>query len=387
VFLTKSLLVAVTLTAGLLTSPPAAARPHRIPEPPHRLPGALAVVAGSAQARAAAPYPKTRAALDDLVKAGASGAVVLIRKGGSTTMLAAGVADRRTDRPMQLGDRFRVGSITKSFVATVVLQLVGEQRLSLSDTVARFLPGLLPQGKVITVKELLQHTSGLYDYSMDPRVAAPYLRGNLGYRWTPRRLVAIAVKHGQLFPPGARWYYSSTNYVVLGLIIEAVTKHTLASELTRRILGPLRLHATRLGADANMGSPAAHGYYKGRDVTPVSFSWAWGAGSMVSTAADVARFYQALFGGRLLRPQQLKQMETTVTGAGGDYGLGLWEQPLLCGDAWGHLGETAGYRSLAWSSRDGRHQTVVLATTTSTPAAPEVDAALDALADAAFCAS
>jgi D-alanyl-D-alanine carboxypeptidase len=347
-----------------------------------------AVAAGSAQAWSDVPYPKTRVALDDLVKAGSPGAVVLIRKGGSTTMLAAGVADRRTHRPMQPDDRFRVGSITKSFVATVVLQLVGEQKLSLSDTVARFLPGLLPNGDVITVKELLQHTSGLYDYSMDPRVAAPYLKGDLGYRWTPRRLVAIAVEHGPLFPPGARWYYSSTNYVVLGLIIEAVTKHTLASELARRILGPLRLHATRLGADANMGSPAAHGYYKGRDVTPVSFSWAWGAGSMVSTAADVASFYRALFGGRLLRPQQLKQMETTVSGGAlGDYGLGLWEQPLACGDAWGHLGETSGYRSFAWSSRDGRQQTVVLATTTSTPAAPQVDAALNALADAAFCAS
>jgi D-alanyl-D-alanine carboxypeptidase len=346
-----------------------------------------AVAAGSAQARPAAPYPKTRAALDDLVKAGAPGAVVLIRKGGSTTMLAAGVTDRRTHRSMKPDDRFRVGSITKSFVATVVLQLIGEQKVSLSDTVGRFLPGLLPNGDVITVRELLQHTSGLYDYSMDPRVSAPYLKGNLRYRWTPRRLVAIAVKHGQLFPPGARWYYSSTNYVVLGLIIEAVTKHTLASELTHRILGPLRLHATRLGADANMGSPAAHGYYKGRDVTPLSFSWAWGAGSMVSTAADVARFYQALFGGKLLHPQQLKQMETTVTGAAGDYGLGLWERPLLCGDAWGHLGETVGYRSFAWSSRDGRRQTVVLTTTTSTPAAPEVDSALDALADTAFCAS
>jgi D-alanyl-D-alanine carboxypeptidase len=346
-----------------------------------------ALAAGSAQARPAAPFPKARAALDDLVKAGAPGAVVLIRKGGSTTILAAGVADSRTHRSMQADDRFRVGSITKSFVATVVLQLVGEQKLSLSDTVARFLPRLLPNGDVITVKELLQHTSGLYDYSMDPSVSAPYLKGNLRYRWAPKRLVKIAVKHGQLFPPGARWYYSSTNYVVLGLIIEALTKHTLASELTRRILGPLRLHATRLAADANMGAPAAHGYYKSRDVTPVSFSWAWAAGSMVSTAADVARFYQALFGGTLLRPQQLKQMETTVTAAAGDYGLGLWERPLRCGDAWGHLGETAGYRSFAWSSRDGRRQTVVLATTTSTPAAPGVDFALDTLADTAFCAA
>ncbi len=122
-----------------------------------------ALAAGTANARPAL-YPKTRAALADLVKAGAPGAVVLIRKGGSTTILAAGVADRRTHRPMQPDDRFRIASITKSFVATIVLQLVGEKKLSLSDTVARLLPGSLPNGKAITVKELLQHTSGLYDY-------------------------------------------------------------------------------------------------------------------------------------------------------------------------------------------------------------------------------
>ena len=233
---------------------------------------------------------------------------------------------------MRPDDRFRIASITKSFVATVVLQLVGEGKLSLSDTVEKFLPGLVPNGDKITVRQLLNHTSGLYDYESDPRLFAPYLSGNLGYTWTPRRLVALAVSHGPLFRPGARWSYSNTNYVIAGLIIEAVTKDKLAGELSRRIIGPLGLKATRLGADQHMGSPAAHGYYKGQDVTGLNFSFAWGAGSMVSTAGEVARFFQALLGGKLLHPQQLKQMEATVTGAAGNYGLGLWEQPQTCGD-------------------------------------------------------
>jgi D-alanyl-D-alanine carboxypeptidase len=346
----------------------------------------VAVAAGTAQARRAA-YPRTQAALKELVKAGAPGAVVLIRKGGSTAVFAAGVADRRGRQPTLANDRFRIASITKSFVATIVLQLVGEQKLSLSDTVGQYLPGLLPNGDAITVKELLQQTSGLYDYEQDPRLLAPYLRGNLGYRWTPRRLVAFAASHGQLFPPGARWSYSNTNYVVLGLIVEAVTKQPLADALALRILRPLGLRATRLGADRTMGSPAAHGYFRGQDVTALNFSFAWGAGSMVSTVRDVARFYQALLGGKLLRPQQLKQMETTVPATAGDYGLGLWEQPQLCGDGWGHVGDSVGYKSFAWSSRDGRRQTVVLATTTSEPTSPEVDAALQTLVDTAFCAS
>jgi D-alanyl-D-alanine carboxypeptidase len=344
------------------------------------------LAAGTAGARTAS-YPKTRAALNDLVKAGAPGAVVLIRKGGSTTVLTAGVADRSTQRPVGPDDRFRIASITKSFVATIVLQLVGEGKLSLTDTVEKFLPRLVPNGDKIKVRQLLNHTSGLYDYEQDPRVVAPYLNGNLGYTWTPRRLVALAVSHGPLFRPGARWSYSNTNYVLLGLIVEAVTKDKLASQLTRRILGPLGLKATRLGADANMGSPAAHGYYKGQDVTRLNFSFAWAAGSMVSTARDVARFYQALLGGKLLRPQQLRQMETTVTGSGGDYGLGLWEQPQLCGDSWGHIGVAVGYSSRAWSSKNGQHQAVVLFTKTTEPISPDVDFALGTLVDDAFCGS
>jgi len=195
------------------------------------------------------------------------------------------------------------------------------------------------------------------------------------------------VSHRPPFTPGTHWSYSNTNYVLLGLIVEALTKHAFAGELTRRILRPLGLHATRFGADRNMGSPAAHGYFRGHDVTALNFSFAWGAGSMVSSAADVARFYKALLGGKLLRRKQLKEMQATVTGAGGDYGLGLWEQPQICGDSWGHVGDTVGYRSFAWSSRNGEHQTVVLASTTTEPVSPDVSFALGTLVDDAFCGS
>src|SRR5207247_1615364 len=103
------------------------------------------------------------------------------------------------------------------YVATVVLQLVGEHKLSLSDSVEHLLPGLVPNGNRITVRELLNHTSGLFDYEQDSRVLKPYLSGNLGYRWPPRTLVKIAVAHKPLFAPGARYSYSNTNYMLAGL--------------------------------------------------------------------------------------------------------------------------------------------------------------------------
>jgi hypothetical protein len=112
---------------------------------------------------------------------------------------------------MRVGDRFRVGSITKSFVAAVVLQLAGEGRLGLDDPVERWLPGLVPDGRHITVRQLLNHTSGLFNCTDDPRVLAPYLQQhNPNFVWRPRQLVAIATSHPALFPPGTAWSYSNT---------------------------------------------------------------------------------------------------------------------------------------------------------------------------------
>lgn len=348
----------------------------------------LTLVASIAVAAAHAQLPRhlmTSRALEALVGAGAPGAEVLIEDGSSTTVILAGFADPQRKEPVLATDHFRVGSITKSFVATVVLQLVAEGKLSLADTVEQRLPGLVPKGNGITVRELLQHTSGLYDYAADARVYSPYLQGNLGYSWTPRRLVAIAVSHKPHFRPGARWSYSNTNYLLLGLIVEAVTRDTLGNELRRRIILPLGLHQTSFEAGPHIAAPAAHGYYNGIDVTTLSGSPYWAAGAIVSTAADVARFYQALFGGKLLHPEQLKAMETTVNAGASDYGLGLEETSTPCGKAWGHDGLVPGYTSFARSSRDGRHQIVVLSTSTTLPSGRKVQVALDKLVATAFC--
>jgi D-alanyl-D-alanine carboxypeptidase len=193
-------------------------------------------------------------------------------------------------------------------------------------------------------------------------VLAPYLKGNFGYIWTPRRLVAVATAHPPLFEPGAKFSYSNTNYILLGMIVEAATGHPVATELRRRVFGPLGLRATFLATSQQIPGPHAHGYLvsgKGplQDVTRVSPSYAWTAGGIVSTASDVAMFYRALLGGRLLQPALLKEMETTVDG----YGFGLFKTHRPCGDIIGHDGALAAYLTFAFNSKDGKKQLVVLA--------------------------
>jgi D-alanyl-D-alanine carboxypeptidase len=197
---------------------------------------------------------------DALVAAGLPGALLVVRNGDHTVRIVSGVGNVATQTPMRAGDRFRIGSHTKTVVATLALQLVRDGKLRLSDTIERWLPGLVPNGDRITVRRLLNHTSGLFDYENDPRVLAPYLTGDLTHYWAPRRLVRIAVSHDPLFKPGTTQSYSNTNYILAGLIIKAATKSTLRGELRRHIFQPLKLRATSLPIRPGIRSRHAHGY-------------------------------------------------------------------------------------------------------------------------------
>jgi len=359
---------------------------------------ALALAAGAASASAPAPAPRPsagtlRGELRALVRAGVPGAVVLVRRGDRTLALAAGRADLATGEPMRARDRFKVGSITKTVVATAVLQLVGDGRLGLDDPVARWLPGLVPDERRITVRMLLAHTSGLFDYLDDPRTLAPYVAGDFGFRWTARRLVRIGVSHPPTFPPGAGWAYSNTGYLVLGLIVERVTGRPLAAVLEHRILRPLGLAATRLPGSQGLGHPRAHGYLvtaSGReDVTAVSQSAFGAAGGLVSTAGDVARFYRGLLGGELLPARLLRAMTATVPrGPGLGYGLGIARFATPCGPRIGHDGAVPGYASLALNDARGRRQAVILVNTITdqeTVGGPAAQAAYARLVATAVC--
>ena len=269
---------------------------------------------------------------------------------------------------MRAADRFRVASIAKTYTATVVLQLVGEGKLRLTDTVERWLPGLVPHGDKISIRQLLNHTSGLADFEYDPTVLAPYLAGDLSHRWAPRKLVQIAVSHPPLFAPGTDESYSSTNYLLAGLIVEARTGHTLGSELNRRIFQPLHLSATSFPTTARMPSPHAHGYLviekpPASDVTGL-YPFPWAAGAIISNAADTATFYRVLLAGRLLSPKMLSAMQVTHAQKhfdipGQRYGLGLARYTTACGTAWGHNGAFPGYYAYNFTSGDGQRQSVL----------------------------
>jgi D-alanyl-D-alanine carboxypeptidase len=168
------------------------------------------------------------------------------------------MSDLAHETPIAARDHFKVASLTKTYTATVVLQLVGEGKLSLDDSVQRRLPGVVPDGSKITIRQLLNHTSGLADFESDLRYLKPYLAGNFAHYWSPRQLVGMGVSHKPLFAPGAGWSYSNTNYVVAQLIVERATGNTLGAELKRRIFRPLHLGQTTYPTTPGLPSPYVH---------------------------------------------------------------------------------------------------------------------------------
>jgi D-alanyl-D-alanine carboxypeptidase len=349
--------------------------------------GSVAIIIGGVALRSG----PTRPSPDAVVAAGSPGALVLVDHGSSRREAASGLAVLQGRVPLHAHDRFRVGSITKTFVAVVVLQLVDEDRLGLGDTVERWLPGLVPGGDRITVRELLGHTSGLADYADD----AAFVRRTVAQprrRWTPRELVRVALARGPVARPGERFAYASTNYVLLGLVVERATGTSLERQLRRRIFVPLGLQDTSFAPGLQKRARYAHGYAPSehdgivgslataRDRSTVSTSWAWAAGAIVSTASDLSRFFGAVLQGRLLPPPLLELMRPAP---GSRYGLGLAAFRTPCGTAIGHTGALLGTVSSVWSSPDGRRR--VVAMSNSFPLSPTAEAAFRRLLDASFC--
>ncbi|MCH0558331.1 MULTISPECIES: serine hydrolase [unclassified Streptomyces] len=342
------------------------------------LSAALAGPAGAAAGptRPGSDHSATRKAVEAAVEAGVPGATATTKDARGSWSTTAGVGDLRMGTPRSAADRYRVASITKTFVSTVLLQLEAEGRLSLDDTVDRWLPGVVRghghDGRRITLRQLLNHTSGIYNYTSDDDfVRAYFLKdGFFRHRYdtlTPRDLVAIALRHEPAFAPGTSWEYSNTNYVVAGMVIEKVTGRPYATEIRHRIIGPLHLTATSVpGIRVTVPRPSSRAYSKlaptaegpTYDVTTLNPSLAYSAGEMISDSADLDRFYSALLRGRLLPAKQLTEMKTTVRAVGiphTGYGLGLMDTQLSCGvHVWGHSGGIQGSISFAVTTADGR---------------------------------
>jgi D-alanyl-D-alanine carboxypeptidase len=301
------------------------------------------------------------------------GAVVLVDKGGDGQWLQSfGTATVGSGVPVRPGDYFRVGSITKTMTATVILQLVQEGRIKVDDPVSRYYSGV-PNGGTITIAQLLKMRSGLADYMDSPAFLAQPDKV-----WPPEALLALSFAKPVNFSPGSQFEYSNTNYILLGLIIEKLTGITVPEVFQHRIFEPLGLAHTSFPtpADNQLPDPHAHGYMfqsdstdidnieltpdqqaaaltgtlKPVDVTDWNPTPAWTAGAVISTAQDIGTYMKALATGRLLNnhTQQLRldsiQPVDPNKPAGTGYGLGLARIPphLI-----GHTGKIAGYDAVA----------------------------------------
>ena len=336
-------------------------------------PSASAVTADRA---APAPAPtrtvQMQQALDQMVDAGVPGALLYTYDKGTVTELQSGLADLSAGTPMGATTAYRIGSQTKTYVSTAVLQLVARHRIRLDAPAQRYLPSLLARAPRVTVRELLNHTSGLFEFNEDPRVLAPYLAGHLGHVWTPRRLVGIALSNQPVSRPGAEYHYSNTNYVVLGLMVQAVTHRSLGDVLRGGVFAQAGLDSTTFTPSRTLPAPAAHGYYVAEgdatgDFTDLTslYPYPWASGAGVSTAPDVARFYRQLLARQLLPRHLMAAMMTTndssaEDGPGTAYGLGLQSFHTRCGTAWGHGGNFPGYLTYVYSSPHGSRQVVLL---------------------------
>ncbi|MER7173649.1 serine hydrolase domain-containing protein [Streptomyces mesophilus] len=336
------------------------------------LPSAVAGPGAPAAPRADGSLQQDADALRD---AGVTGVSVRLETPRGTVTARSGLADRATGRPVPEHGYLRLGSITKTYGATVVLQLVDEGRLSLDRTVAELLPGVVAghgnDGHRITLRDLLQHTSGLYDYTAEV-FPDPSARTYFDRRWDayrPEQLVALAMRHEPDFAPGTDWAYSNTNYVLAGMVIEKVTGRPWEQQVHERILRPLGLRRTDTpGTRPYLPRPHALNYQQFAprgpliDTTIPYRPFDTGAdGSMTGTAQDLNRFLAALVRGRLLEPATLDAMRTTVpVPAGGDHpagtgdGLGLFTTPLSCGGEYlGHGGSGFGYVIRGATTADG----------------------------------
>ncbi|MEU7526188.1 serine hydrolase domain-containing protein [Saccharothrix sp. NPDC042600] len=342
------------------------------------------------------------------IDAGVPGVAVRVDDGRRTTELVRQNSWSRRDHRLRLGDEYKMASNTKVVTGTLVLQQVHEGRLSLDDPANRWLPRI-PDG--ITVRMLLNQTSGLFDFLNDPRLT-PMLLGRDSKHWTPRELLALAFDHPPLFPPGERWNYSNTNYISVGLILEAVSGKRYADLVRERIIDRLGMQHTYLSDPAGFRGRHAHGYepdaeHLGPYLPPgtpvgegfagprlhdhvqtegVDVSASWAAGGLISTAEEWPKFLRALFDGRLLPAHLLAEMKQAVPQGNGDgYGLGLMEINTPCGTVWGHSGGFPGYRSHNYVDATGTRTVTVLGTTTFKLHAPDAAAGQEAMVDAAVC--
>ena len=296
-----------------------------------------------------------KASIQKLVDAGYPGALaVKTDKDGNTVGATAGKGNLATGEAPPLDGEVRIGSNTKTFVAVLVMKMVEEGKVKLDEPIETYLPGIVKgqgvDGKKITVRQLLQHTSGLPEFSSE----LPDFFAIRNDYVSPRDILDMALTRPAQFAPGAKFTYTNTNYIVLGLLAERVGKRPIAEQIEVKIVKPLGLKHTYMPGPGEKTLRGKHprGYHnrnnkpgKLEDITDLNPSMAWTAGAMVSTPSELNKFAQSIHDGTLLRQASVAEMKKGVSApeVGGEYGLGIYSQKLSCGVAWGHTGGIPGY--------------------------------------------
>ncbi|WP_229070143.1 serine hydrolase [Actinoplanes sp. DH11] len=308
-----------------------------------------------------------------VMQSGAPGYIARIDNGHRVSTTVAGYADTATGRRYTGREQFEIGSNTKTMTAVLVLQLVDAGRIRLDAPVSAYLSGVVPNGRAITVRMLLNHTSGLFSYTSDPDFFTA-MEKDPQHVHTNQELLDVAFRHDPDFAPGQGWNYSNTNYILAGMILEKLTGKGMATLVRERIARPLGLSRTYYADPraTNTGPGYAHGYATNFGQQPLTYTdvsdrplggWAGAAGAVISTQSDLSRFFSAVLSAKLFSRQQLTEMRTTVEvpaefGIKGGYGLGLFRKDSPCGTVWGHGGDTLGHHSTALTTGDGRRTAV-----------------------------
>ena len=371
--------------------------------------GAAGGAASAAPSKGEAESLKARA--QGLVEAGYPAALAAVSDSkGESAGVAVGKGNLETGQAPPMDGEVRVGSNTKTFVAVVVMQMVQEGKVGLDEPIETYLPGLIKgegiDGSKITVRQLLQHTSGLPEYADTYRSSNAEVIENMQHYVPPRDLLDTALGKPAAFEPGTQWKYTNTNYIVLGMLIERVSQRPVGEQIDQRIVKKLGLSHTYLpgNGEKKLHGPHPQSYHlsaegKLEDMTDLDTSLAWAAGGMVSTPSELNTFFQAVFDGRLLTQASIDEMKKGVDVdsselPGAVYGLGLFGRSLSCGGtAWGHGGDIAGYHTRGGVGPDGTAVTVAVTAWPSAIAdqsnlessAEEKAGKVDEAVDAALC--
>ena len=304
---------------------------------------------------------------------GPPGVIAIVQRGQHREVHTFGVGNIETGRPMRPGDHMRIASAAKAFSGGVALSLVSKRELSLDDTIGERLPELPQPWHKVTLRQLLNHTSGIPDFSQDEdyreAVFASFKKAP-----PPEKLLTYFYDDNLLFEPGSKYHYSNTDNVVVGLMVEAATGKSYERQLREQVYGPLGLKETSLPRGVYLERPYIHGYDNDpKDQPPEDYSkivaagWSWASGGIVSTPSDMNDFIRGYVGGELFdRPVQVQQRRVIEGGSseppGPGYnsaGLAVFRYETKCGTMWGHTGNTSGYTQFMAASPNGRRSVVV----------------------------